>query len=269
MMRPNLSPLLYDRTIALTLCFMPVSMKPCIARKTADIPAFLKQTFHADAEKRTFAELAVLLREKYRVSILTDGESKRENVTMGFDGNLKTALDKIADAFDYTWTTKSGIVLMNKRFKSKDEQPQANLSEMRQMTKEIVGIFHSVPFNADSKQWSPMLQNLAHSFSPEQAQILLDGQTLQGSQLSAPQLSLLTQAIYTRTFAGPLPVWEALLFQLEGISSSYLLAKLRNEQTESDVPQPPFDLFYMTRDKTGKVLSETIPFSFAPKEDKP
>lgn len=200
---------------------------------------------------------------------MTDGEPKRENATLEFDGNLKTALDKIADAFDYTWTTKSGIVLMNKRFKSKGEQPQVNLPEMRQMTKEIVDVFRSVPFNTDPKQWPLMLQNLAQSFTPEQAQMLLDGQTLQGSQLAAPQLNLLTQAIYTATFAQPLPIWETLFFQLEGVPNSYLLAKVRSEQSESDVPQPPFDLFYMTRDKNGKARSETLAFSFAPKEEKP
>jgi len=254
------------RMTAFLLCLFFAAYRQGLTQNQTVTPAFLKKPFRADAATRTFAQYAKMLREQCGISLIADGIPLKENAELEFDGTAKAALNRIADAFDFTWTTKSGIVLMNKRFKSKEERPQINLPEMRQMTKEIVEAFHSIKYNADPQQWKPMLQTLAQSFTREQAQTLLEGQTLQATQLAPQQRELLTQAIYTMTFARPLPAWEMLLYRLENISNSYLLAKPRIEQSEGDEPQIPFDLFYVSKDKNGKLLSETIPYSLQPKE---
>ena len=161
------------------------------------------------------------LATRYGIAVLADGWPLRDTADLDFRGSLRDALDRIAEAFDYTWKLSSkGMVLLNKRFKNPDERPQLNLLELRHVAKEMLTALPPVESAEDHTDWGKMIVTLADMLSPEQTQMLQSGKKLAASDLTPAQRILLERIILTRGFSVPRGVWERLYFQLDNMKSS-------------------------------------------------
>jgi hypothetical protein len=217
------------------------------------VPAFLKQPFQARLQNMPLEQILEMIRKTGGINIVVDGEPVRTKADFDLSGTLQDALDRVADTFDYNWTvTKSGVVLMTKRFKDPEEHPQANLPEMRQMAKDILDALSLATHDTDDQAWSKQLETLAHSFTPAQFQALHAGQRLHGSDLAPDQLSLLRQATWS-TFTYPRQVWEELSAKLDAMPDSYIEAKKRSGPEAAD-GQPQYDCFHVERGRFGRWL---------------
>lgn len=108
-------------------------------------PDLTKRQVKCSFKALSFADAIAALSTNLALNILADDEPLLPQVTLNIDGSAKEALDKVSDAFDYSWKQKSsGIIVMVKRFHDAAEHPQYNLPELRRMAHDVAGIFKAV-----------------------------------------------------------------------------------------------------------------------------
>ncbi len=198
-----------------------------------------------DIKERSLADVVNVLAERLHCGIMVDDEPLLTKADLKFDGTGKDALDKVMDAFDYTWeVSKSGGVLMRKRFRNPVEHPQMNYAELRQMARDAVTILDTLHFNPQTYQetWPYILRELYESFTLEQRVIMTDEtKSLTMPQLAPEQRALVEKAIYCSMFQEQIRAWNAFAAQLDALPQSWMqretaLAAIKIGDTASGQP---------------------------------
>jgi hypothetical protein len=171
----------------------------------------------------TLAEALTLISEKTGWNFVVDDEPLREKADLDMEGTARDVLARVTDVFDYKFEIKtSGIVTLVKRFRDPLELPQMRPSEMQRMAADLVNVlaYFRVPPVLD--RFSILLRELYQSFTPAQLAHLQAGNKLYARELSLPQQTLVSQAIWDVGFGGTYEGITLLLSRLHGINASVL-----------------------------------------------
>lgn len=250
-------PILFASALVTSRLFVVV----CSAQSRPVIPAerFLNRPLAVHIHNASLAEMARSLGKNGRFNLLIDGEPLRQHGDVDSDGTLREALDRVADAFDYSWAVgKSGAVLMTKRFRNPRERPQIHLAELRQAAKDVLDALNQVQSDGDASRSTALLVDLARSMTKEQADALREGQILHGSDLAPAQLQMLTQAALIITFAGPYRVWDELYSKLRGLPKSFITAKRLVDVGTDTAAKPRYNIFHIVHDPHGSLLATQL-----------
>ena len=214
--------------------------------------------FHQQSLKQIVAELD----KQAGLNILIDGEPLAPLADLAFDGTLEEVLNKIADTFDYNWKAgKGGIVLFNKRFRNRNDAPQASLSELTHLIKNMNDIFGLVNVDPQPFLWSSHLIQLGKSLTVQQRSFLLTEKRLRARELKPEQFLNLRTAVMNNTFGNPMKVWADLSDHLRTLDTAYLVAtRAQDDPAHLNVPQYSYEIFWHDRD--GSLSSENISIRF-------
>jgi hypothetical protein len=227
------------------------------AQETRVLPAALQKRYEFHLQDASLETIAQSLMTNGHISLLIDGEPLRKRSNLDIQGTLAEALDRVADDFDYNWrTTKSGIVLLTKRFKNPEELPQLNLPEMRQMAKDIWQTMNSLPVDTDAAQAAPLLKALLTQLDKTQVDALKSGQVLHGSDLNPTQAQLLMQLTQCQVYAGSYQIASDFAVWTELLPASKLYAKSYSNLPPGSKSQ--IDVFVRAQDRRGKSLFKLI-----------
>lgn len=242
------------------------------AQQTPAVPALpgaYEQPYHEKTQTLSFAQAAALLNKTAGLSIAADGEPLLMQATLRFDGTLHNAIDQIADAFDFSWTlTKSGVVLMRKRFQADGERPQASLIETRQIAKDMIKALRTVPFDPARGLWPDQMQQLAHTFSPELWQALRTGERTSVAMFVPAQIEALTQVVIGNTFTDQITPWQRLLDELALLPDTFLQTEVRGGDPLNASAPRYYDVMQVARRKDGSLYQHTFAGVPVPKKQK-
>ncbi len=186
--------------------------------------------FHA--QQQSFAQVVAALSLEMKRGIAADGVPRLLQADFNLEGTAREVLDRVADAFDYQWTlSRSGVVLLSKRFQNPDERPQLNLPELQQMARDANTVLRQASGGRAMNQTAQLINALFDAFSPEQRQILQDGKSLPIGQFTAAQVQLAQAALLGATLDSPRQLWTYLASQLTGLPRSSIQWKA-NGQTQ-------------------------------------
>jgi hypothetical protein len=217
------------------------------AQQPAPLPPLFQQKIEVNLTGATMDAAFAAITQKTHLSIVADGAPARQKADVSLDGTVKGALDAVADAFDYTWTlTRSGVVVMAKRFKDPAERPQVNLPEMVGMTRDIIRALNIVDYDKDPSHWPVLVKEVAQSFTQQQLHVLDSGAKLHGSDLLPEQQRQLTRAILSKTFNSTLQMWEDLLPKLPPMPGSRIQAR-KTADAQAGAKAHPYDYLYIFR----------------------
>ena len=212
----------FAATVLLPIGMVVVSSRCVNAQAVVSARNWKTQIVTLHVANKSLSDIAALLATQTGRNILIDGEPALNSADLHFSGAAASALDKIADMFDYAWTvSKSGIVLMTKRFHNPASLPQTNAGELRQTAQEIVESLKILPSLPD-RQLSECFGSLAATFTPAQAETLQNHGRLRTGDLLPSQQELARTAIYTHLLTQPLAKWQRLLEQLTNLPTAYL-----------------------------------------------
>lgn len=170
-------------------------------------------------DKRSFAAILTALSRQIGKNIVVDDEPLLKSAAFNIDGTTKDVLDKVAATFDYSWTlSRSGVIMLTKRFQSPDEVPQMNLPELRQMVKQSLAALSNVQCDTQEDWWCFQCKTLFELFSSQQQQDLKAGQSIGYADWTAEQRTLTRQMVVNRRFAGILRGWKYIDMMLSGFS---------------------------------------------------
>jgi hypothetical protein len=155
----------------------------------------------------TLSEVVRQLAGQLKISILVNDLPKRTEATMEVEGEAAVVLDRVADAFDYIWQEKGKAILLRKRFRDPEEYPTLSRKEVYRATRNIVDILRHVLGDLEKVERSRYLADFYSVLLPQQQQVLVQGKTLAGTQLSRLQLNVLQRAIYCFYLDGPAVEW--------------------------------------------------------------
>ena len=172
------------------------------------------------------ASLHVALRElriQAGISTLADGEPSANVSDIDVRGTAADALDIIGESFDYSWMrSKSGTVLLFKRFQRHEERPQMNVPEVLRMVREVSAAANRIPHGTTTEDWHRTLLALSRTFTPEQMAALRAGRRIYTSDLAPMQRSMVSEAVVTRMFGDPGTAASELSAKLELLNRSFL-----------------------------------------------
>ena len=166
-------------------------------------------------------------------SFFIDGEALQKEADFDFDLKAKDVLDKIADAFDYSWSlSRHQVILLNKRFENPDELPQMRLREMRRMAKDILTFWPASSSEARSRFYpfdhrSIYAGNgLYRTLTPDQLAFLQSGQRLDYEHLSPEQQHIVQLGINNEFLGITHDMWETLDACMNNLPRSILQFRL-------------------------------------------
>ncbi len=245
-MKRRLHGVLRSLLLAGILLLQPVIPLP--AQQPLPIPPLPKdletKSLEFAAQKQSLADMVASLSRQIGRSIVVDDEPLLKQAEIEVKGTAKEILDKVADLFDYSWSVnKRGAVIMVKRYKDPLEYPQMNLPDLKRMAKDALTVLKFRNFGVAAERDPSLLNSLYTSFTPEQKQRLISGQTLYGKELTREQRDLIEAASINVSF-GELPIlWGLLENELNALHSSMLqlgddgevaaqIAKMKNVPTD-------------------------------------
>ena len=215
---------------------------------------FLDAAFEVRLQHADMPQIVQKLSEVTHLSMVVDGEPNRNLADFQFKAPARDLLERLAATFDYDWTlTRSNVVLFRKKFTVRGERPQTHLKEMQQVMKDIVAAFNLAPRVEREDALTPIIRQLAQSFTPEQTTFLKQGNKMSAGALSADQLSILNSAILVNTFAELEEKVDHYAALLSGMDSSYLVVKESADVAQASRPGRRYIL--VVRDKNKRLLS--------------
>jgi len=224
---------------------------------------FLDRPVTISVRQKGLVEILENLAITANIDVVTDGVPDRLAANVSVQGTVREALDQITAGFDCGWSvTKSGVVLIARRFTDPAEHPQIHLKEMQRMMRDIHSTLGLVPPEALQLGFVSLLNQIAHSFTPEQAAASANG-NLSGAGLNPQQFAWLNVAILNETLAPTVAKCDEILPLMEGMPKSFLQLKpLANpdkgldptDQFSNAARFPSFDYLYVVRGKNGRLV---------------
>jgi hypothetical protein len=176
------------------------------------------------------ADMAAMLDKIHRetgITILREGAPVNVSANMVFHGSLKTALDQIAETFDYIWLPSQKLrnsLLFMKRYRSPEQHPEWHEKEMLHVTEQVCRALQS-PFAVSESYGNErnLLHLLYHKLSAEQLQFLYQGEQLSFHDLDGAQTLLLNQQIYSVALGDTAHSWQAMQSRLAHLKDAKLV----------------------------------------------
>lgn len=269
--------LLAFRCVPFVLNCCPFACAAQVTSQSKSLPN-LEQPFGLHQKQGSFSDVLRTLQSLGHVNVMVDGEPVLQKADLDSEGSLRDALNSIAEKFDYNWrVSRSGVILMTKRFKNLQEQPQMHPEEMRQMVKDVRKALHLAPVNDENGRPHPYLRQLLLSLSKEQYKAITGNQPFYARDLHQDQFQLLMTSVWQFQIPHAFQKWDTLARILEGLPASYLYADPINTTstivTENGVEQKRsfVDVSHVVRDSiSGKPLVTRLgqPFGM-PEKGKP
>lgn len=236
---------------------------PALARAqgTAPRPAGRDAAVHLTTRGLSFDETIAALGQQSGCCILVDGEPALVARSIDVSGSLSGALDAVCDAFDYTWSTsRTGVVLLRKRFRDPHTLPQFDNREMVSVAHRIADALGQLPYDRDPGRMPAILTELYLSMSPEESQGFWKSAWLHASSLSGPQRELVYDAVWNNAFARFRSEWEGLAEALDATKrSSIVIGRPENGTAAIGAPGgPPELVIYRYRDAGGHEISKDL-----------
>ncbi len=186
-------------------------------------------TVDLEFKDAAMATLLDKIHEETGITILMEGAPARIAASLSFHGALKSALDQIAETFDYLWAPSKRLsrsLLLKKRFRSPEEHPQWHEKEMLHVAQEVCRALQS-PLSISESYGNPreLLQLLYHKLSPQQLTFLYQGGELSFHDLDDAQTLLLNQDIYSVALGGTTDAWQHLQHRLAHLKDAKLVLR--------------------------------------------
>jgi len=251
-MRFNVKAVLSLRLLLVLVAFVAAGRAEAQETKPA-LPAHFTDHVTAKFHQQSLKQIVTALDKQVGLNILIDGEPLAPMADVACDGTLEEALNKLADTFDYHWKVgKGGIVLFNKRFRNRDDAPQANIAELTHLVNNMSSIFTLAGAEPDPSLWEKQLSLFYQSVTEPQRASLLDGKRLTGKDLSPRQLLPLRSAVLNNQFGHAFQIWRDLSDHLRAFDTAYLTAtrSLQGDPIQPDVPLYQYEIFWHDRDGT-------------------
>lgn len=256
---------------------------PLACRTAADRPGappspsqrlavFLTAKRQFTLEQASFTDLLMALNQQTGVSFVADGEPLLKTAEINFTGTGRDLLDYLVDLFDYRWkASKSGGVVLNKRFRNPNDVPQTHPGEMVRTAHNILNAMRVVTFDIHQEEqrrrlsfgigWQPMIFDLANSFTPDQRQLLKLGRKLTPMDMTPPQFALLEDVVCTCALSPFRGVWIDLELAYAAIPRGYIKVADYNESIgpcllllDKDQQTIPADLYIYSSRATHQVI---------------
>ena len=182
------------RTIVLiSLLFLPYKFAYCQKAKPSELAQarLLSTKVQVDMAATSMTKLLNSLSDQTGACFVCDDVSHVKSAPFKFGGNLKDALIKLGNVFDYRWEfAKSGLILMRKSFDHVDDYPNANLPELSRIVNEVLNLMKD-PTGYPDKLKSPDVQlyQFMRLLNPPQMQILRLGGYIPSNSLAPNQFS--------------------------------------------------------------------------------
>lgn len=185
------------------------------AQANAKADAILRTKAEMNAENVSFGHVLQMLHTQHGLNILASGVPLLKNANVQASGTVADALDAVALAFDYQWAMDNrGVILFNKAFRDDRDLPVVSEAELRQMVKETMRIFQSLPFDDNATEQSE-LRKLAQSLTRPQWEALKSEQTISVRTLLPVQRQWIQAAGILREIGGQKHSWQKLALILE------------------------------------------------------
>jgi hypothetical protein len=179
------------------------------------------------------ADMVMLLdkiHEETGLTILREGIPVNMTFSFSFHGPLKTALDQIADRFDYVWLPsqkRSKSLLFMKRFRSQEDHPEWREKEMVHIAEQVCRALQSpLAISESFGNTRDLLHLLYHKLDSRQIETLYHGGKLSFDDLNASQALLLNQQIYSVALGDTNVAWQRLQYRLEHLKDAKLVFKV-------------------------------------------
>ena len=218
------------------------------------LPEVFSKRLEVSEREASLADLLKMAREKTGLNFIVDGKPLKTGIAISGSMSTKKLLDTISTVFDYDWKlSKSGVVLLSKRFDDHADRPQVNLLEMQQMAKEIADAIDSLQVDLKEVNWGEQIPELADSFSPQQLAYLQTGKPILGKELNQTGQNLLKSIVLNRDFAAAKRIWTEELLRLTNMKNSYLIGVRNGDVTEEklDVGLYLYSYLHIVRDPLG------------------
>ena len=199
---------------------------PAIAAPTPQTTSWKQQQITIAAQKQPLSVIAGEFADKTGKSLLIEGEPARLSLTLEKTDTAESLLNQIAEAFDYAWHVgKSGVILFNKRFRSREEYPQIPAQELAESAADVTAIIRTITGVAAKGSMHEQMVSLVHSLSPEQIEILKHGGKLRIGDLPQAQRTLAEQTIFVHMFQRVGGSWSLLAEQTSHLEDAILKTK--------------------------------------------
>ena len=228
---------------------------------------FLNRAVQVSAKQKSLADVIASLCSQTGISIVTDGLPDKTGANIEVIGTIRDALNVMTDAFDCDWSvSKSGIVMVCRKFKDPAEHPQIHVKELREMVRDIHTAFQLLPPGLSSVKYAPLLWNIFYSFSAEQAAACANG-TLTGAGLNPEQFAWMGSAFLARELNPQALDCDEIAQHMEGLTKSFLQMKPTaritpgldlTSQISNEALFPSFDYLYVFRNRAGKIVSKKM-----------
>lgn len=182
------------RTIVLlSLLCLPYKSAYCQKAKPSELAhvRLLSTKVQVDMTATSMTNLINSLSDQTGACFVCDDVSHVKSVPFKFEGNLKDALIKLGNIFDYRWEfAKSGLILMRKSFNHVDDYPDANLPELSRTVNEVMNLMKDATGYPDKlKRGDVQMYQFMKSLNPPQVQILRQGGYIPSTSLAPNQYS--------------------------------------------------------------------------------
>lgn len=189
----------------------------------APLPAdFTSRTVSLSCKHMPMSAVIADLAKQIEHNIVVNDEPHDDQADIEFTGVVKDMLDKVTEAYDYTWKMgKSGTILMSKRFSRQMEYPPLNAQELNQTARDTLAILDS--FNIDfQKNWNqPALVLAAYeALTPEQSAMLRAGKTISVAQLSDVQKQRIQDVVLGSLLGPRWSHWSMLATQTQTLMNA-------------------------------------------------
>ena len=132
------------------------------------------------------------------VSILAEGVPAQKPFTLREKGNAEKLLTQITDTYDYAWhVSKSGVVLLTRRFTDEHETPEINAAEIHASVQDVLGILRTI-YTPPAQNMSlvDVFRQFAAQLSPEEVSSLKSVKGLSIATLSPRLRNQAANVIY-------------------------------------------------------------------------
>ena len=159
----------------------------------------------------TLDTMVALLSKQLNVSIFVDDRPIHPPIDFSMETTARKALNRIADAYDYDWKlTKSGSILLYKRFRNPQEFPQSDYAEWLQVSKDALRVLGETEHDFSFTSGHDILHSFVSSLSYEQGNELRNGKRLPATALDAKSTAYLREYMYVRAFEVTVLEWRGL-----------------------------------------------------------
>ena len=165
------------------------------------------------------------------ISILAEGTPARKPFMGRAEASAEQALAQIAGDCDYTWSlSKSGVVLLTKRFTDEHDRPDVVPAEMRAVAHDMLTAVQTIYTPPPARTTlSAQFRALFAALTPEQVAAGASGRGLLVASLAEPLRGQAVQTIYTEEFSKVYLDWHNFEKHMEALPQSRLVTVARSD----------------------------------------